>query len=81
VRALVQAVRDCEKQSPGAHKSIQALSISVSGAVDVEGELWCRRLIELVFASQAGRVKIVRAERGDDAGLLGAAWLAFGDGV
>jgi glucokinase len=29
------------------------------------------------FPGPARTVKVVRAEKGDDAGLLGAAWLAF----
>ncbi len=36
-----------------------------------------RQIMESVFPGEARRVKIVRAQCGDDAGLLGAAWLAF----
>lgn len=38
-----------------------------------------QQVIERAFPIPARRVKIVRAECGDDAGLLGAARLAFGD--
>jgi glucokinase len=36
-----------------------------------------QQVIERAFPIPARRVKIVRAQCGDDAGLLGAAWLAF----
>jgi glucokinase len=36
-----------------------------------------QQVAERAFPLLAARVKIVRAECGDDAGLLGAAWLAF----
>jgi glucokinase len=38
-----------------------------------------QQVIERAFPIPARRVKIVRAQCGDDAGLLGAAKLAFGD--
>jgi glucokinase len=38
-----------------------------------------QQVVERAFSIPARRVKIVRGECGDDAGLLGAARLAFSD--
>ena len=55
--------------------------IVVGGGVSAAWDLFVRQAREEVmkraFPVPAGRCKIVRAECGDDAGLLGAAWLAF----
>jgi glucokinase len=48
----------------------------VSAAWDLFAERACEEVMKRAFPVPAQRCKIVRAECGDDAGLLGAAWLA-----
>jgi glucokinase len=59
--------------------------IVVGGGVAAAWELFAQHAREEVarraFRVPAQRCKIVRAECGDDAGLLGAAWLVFAKGV
>ena len=55
--------------------------IVIGGGVSAAWDLFAQQAREEVmrraFPVPAARCQIVRAERGDDAGLLGAAWLAF----
>lgn len=50
----------------------------VSGAWDLFGSHAHQEVMKRAFLVPAKRCQIVRAQCGDDAGLLGAAWLAFG---
>jgi len=49
----------------------------VAAAWDLFGQHAREEVMKRAFPVPAGRCQIVRAECGDDAGLLGAAWLAF----
>ena len=55
--------------------------IVVGGGVSAAWELFAphalAEVMKRAFPVPANRCQIVRAECGDDAGLLGAAWLAF----
>ena len=50
----------------------------VSAAFDLFGPAARAEMLRRAFPVPAARCQIVKAECGDDAGLLGAAWLAFG---
>ena len=50
----------------------------VSAAFDLFAAQARDEMIARAFPVSAQRCQIVKAECGDDAGLLGAAWLAFG---
>ena len=56
--------------------------IVVGGGVSAAWDLFAQRargeVMKRAFPVPAGRCQIVRAQSGDDAGLLGAAWLEFG---
>ena len=50
----------------------------VSAAYDLFGGYAKEEVMKRAFPVPAQRCRITKAECGDDAGLLGAAWLSFG---
>ena len=57
--------------------------IVIGGCVSAAWEMFAEparaQVMKRAFAGPAQRCQVVRAECGDDAGLIGAAWLSFGE--